>query len=536
MQVRFGDDARLGRTVTLQADDGPLVLHDDGTAGDDKAGDHVFAAAVPVPFAILQAQERQTLADLERRKITHTQVFDGPQLIAEPAINFQIDPSRVHFLDPPVPSFDAARTLLVTALGVVEDPGRTFNPCTSAGTPMGTWTFGYLATQIAHQAATGVDPADLVLDWLNLWDTTQIVNGFAAARRTTIETLIAQWPKVAATGKLDLSRAPLKLLAIVNRIDLAGNTSYGHVGGAEGRFVFGVLGPGCAPRPFTVILEYGVPRRTCTALHDWAVSWIALDGMTPGTAAYNTALEALTEQFAHANADPGKLAGSALNQLRTDENALFPPDAEQKEWELREFTLQPTAAGVRLREATVKQTPDENFNGERQGGRSTDLATWINANQAALLAGTATVPDNLPFPPGDHFLAASTLNFFTFFNGMTHRDYWTAPGIASNDARHKFSLNTCNGCHGEETHTGFLHVGTAAFGTASPLSGFLTGETVPDPVVPATSRSFSELASRAVRLAQIAGSTCTRAGFPRDAQRAILPLPPITQRPSLGAH
>jgi hypothetical protein len=61
---------------------------------------------------------------------------------------------------------------------------------------------------------------------------------------------------------------------------------------------------------------------------------------------------------------------------------------------------------------------------------------------------------------------------------MHHRDYWTAGGIANNDARHKLSLNTCNGCHGEESHTGFLHVGPVSFGTPANLSGFLTGETI----------------------------------------------------------
>jgi hypothetical protein len=401
---------------------------------------------------------------------------------------------------------------------------------------MGKWTFGYLMTQMANQAATGVDPADLVHDWLTLWDSDQIVNGFHAARRTTIDDIITAWPKVAGTGKLDLARAPLRLLAIVNRIDLAGNPSYGHVGGAEGRFVFGVVTPTCAVRPFTVILEYGVPRRTCTSLRDWAQAWVALDAMTPGTAAYNAALEALTEQLAHAGADPGKSAGSALDQLRTDENALHPSSAEQPQWELREFTLQPTGAGVRLQEATVKQTPDERFNAEREGGRAADLATWINANEPAILAGTHTVPGVLPFAPGDSFLAASTLNFFTLVNNMHHRDFWTAPGIANNDARAKLSLATCNGCHGEETRTGFQHVVPEAFGTAAELSGFLTGETVPDPVVAATSRTYNDLAARAVKLAQLASSTCLVRKFPGNPAQAQFPLPPIALRPNLRAH
>ena len=534
VQLRFRGDPRLGPTLTLQTDDGPLVLRDDGALRDN-TGDRCYSAALAVRFADLQAEERATLSALNRRGVTRAQIFDGPELVAERPIDFTIDPSRVHFRDP-VPAVDPARTLLINDLGVVEDPGRTFNPCTSAGTPMGAWTFGHLASQIADQAATGIDPAELVLDWLGMWDQTQLVNGFAVDRRQTIEDVIAQWPKVAATGKLDLAKAPLRLLAIVNRIDLAGNTSYGHVGGAELRFVFGVLGPSCTARPFTVILEYGVPRRSCTQLRDWAVAWEDLDGSAPGTDAYDSALEALTEQVVHANADPGKLAGSALNQVRTDENALFPSGAEHKDWELREFTLQASPSGIRLREATVKQTPDEQFNGERGGGRSADLATWINANEPALLAGTATVPALLPFAPGDPFLGGSTLNFFTQINGMHHRDFWTASGITNNDARHKMSLNTCNGCHGEETRTGFLQIQPAAFGSVAALSGFLTGETIPDPVVPATSRTFGELAARAIRLAQIAGATCGKRPGPIRAGHPSFPLPPIQHRPSLRAH
>ncbi|HEX3478364.1 MAG TPA: choice-of-anchor X domain-containing protein [Kofleriaceae bacterium] len=535
VNVRFADDPRLGPTVALASDNGPLVLHDDGTAGDARAGDRIYAAALPVAFAQLQADERRVLADLARRHITQVPQFDGPEIVAERKIDPAIDPSRVHLFDP-VPAFDPARTLLITDLGVVEDPARTFNPCTQAGTAMGTWTFGYLMSQIANQPVTGVDPADLVLDWLHQWDDTQLIDGNTAPRRTAIDGVIAQWPKVAATGKLDLARAPLKLLAIVNRIDLAGNPSYGHVGGAEGRFVFGVLGPGCATRPFTVIVEYGVPRRTCSSLRQWALAWEALDAMTPGTTAYNAALEALTQQFASASADPGKLAGSALDQLRSDENALHAPGDEQPQWELREFTLQPTAAGVRLREATVKQTPDDKFNGAHGGARAGDLATWINAHQPDILASTHTVPDVLPFPPGDGFLGAATLNFFNPINGMFQHDFWTASGIASNAARHKFSLATCNGCHGAETGTSFLHVGPASFGSAASLSGFLTGATVPDPVVPATKYHFDELAARAVKLAQFAGAACSRLQPPIALPHAAFPLPPLGVRPALRAH
>ena len=539
VEVTFAADPRLGRSASLDTDDGPLALRDDGAGGDAKAGDGIFTAAVATPYATLVDRQRAVLTELRRREIVATTIFDGPAVVGRAAIDFSAlaagTPARISFFDPPVPAFAAARTLTITDLGVVEDPTRTFNPCTSAGTPMGAWTFGALATAIVNPAVTGLDPSDVVMDWLQTWNTTPVINTFGVSARHGIDDVIAGWPKL-PSGKLDLARAPLRLLAIVNRADLAGNPSYGHVGGAEGRFVFSVLHPDCKPRAFTVILEYGVPRRTCGALRDWAAAWIALDGMTPGTSAYNDALAALTAQFSAAGADPGKPAGSALSQLRTDENDLLPHDLDQREWELREFTLQDTAAGVRLRETTVKQTPDERFNGERGGARAPDLATWINGHQVAVTAGRHTVPLALPFPPGDGFLGGATLNFFTFFNGTNHRDYWTAPGIASNAARHQFSLATCNGCHGEETRTGFLHVRDLGFGIAPSLSGFLTGADVPDPVDPATTYHYAELASRAVRLAQLAGAQC-RARVTKDGLGfGGAPLPPIGLRPRLSAH
>lgn len=45
----------------------------------------------------------------------------------------------------------------------------------------------------------------------------------------------------------------------------------------------------------------------------------------------------------------------------------------------------------------------------------------------------------------------------------------------------EFSLNTCNGCHGGETNTAFLHIFPRFEGEQSSLSGFLTGTTVFDP-------------------------------------------------------
>ena len=54
----------------------------------------------------------------------------------------------------------------------------------------------------------------------------------------------------------------------------------------------------------------------------------------------------------------------------------------------------------------------------------------------------------------------------------------------------------CNGCHGAETSTGFLHVQNRQAGQVAGLSGFMTGIDVSDPVSQ-QSRHFSDLERRA---------------------------------------
>lgn len=58
-----------------------------------------------------------------------------------------------------------------------------------------------------------------------------------------------------------------------------------------------------------------------------------------------------------------------------------------------------------------------------------------------------------------------------------------------------FALQTCNGCHTDETGTFFLHVAPRAKGEASFLSAFLTGTVVFDPVT-GTPRAFNDLERR----------------------------------------
>jgi hypothetical protein len=359
------------------------------------------------------------------------------------------------------------KELMITDLRVVEDPART--------TANGVWTFQHLMEAMAPSPAQA---PQMVRQLFSSWLTDQTVNGQTIPARPAMNSLVLQ-PWLNGGTTLDLARAPLRLLAIVNRVDLR-NLAQGKAG--EGRFVFGVLNQNGDPTSFTVILEYRLPATTEADVLAWANLWHELGALELGSAAYNAKLAQITERFAGRNAEPGRVNGNALSQLRTNEIALAGP------WELREFTLSP-ATGF-LAPATVKLTPNSNFMGQPI------IANFINQNQAAIIAETHDVPSTFQGVP---FLAASSLNTL---------GAWDAPGIVSNEARHKFSLNTCNGCHGSaETGAFFLQINPRSAGQPSSLAGFLTGIDMPDPIQPSTVRRLDDLDRRATDMERLLCST-----------------------------
>ncbi len=111
---------------------------------------------------------------------------------------------------------------------------------------------------------------------------------------------------------LDMSQAPFRLIAIVNRPDLRLVADDGTAIGGEGRFVFQVLGPTLAvnalagavevmdatvtPQKFTVIFEYSLPVARASDTLVWARRWHGL-GALPFGADYNATLRALTNAF-----------------------------------------------------------------------------------------------------------------------------------------------------------------------------------------------------------------------------------------------
>lgn len=503
LSVQFSQGQTLPRTFSLQQDQTRAVLN--AAPGNFFNGDIDFDSEA---FAAEQAVRE----DLAKRGAL-VPVFNGRHFTGFEKVEF-IDPNAIRAAAragqalhlPPgifggIPVIvDPARELMITDLGVVEDKARTFDACTGVGTKMGAWTFGKLVTDMANGT---IDPSLMVENWLKLWLTDQHVNSFTVPARPAIQNLLLNSWKRLPNNRLDLSEAPMRLLAIVNRVDLRQNAVYGGNAG-EGRFVFGVVDPkNCnSIPPFTVILEYGVPKNGCVAVHDWASQWHKLSSFTLGSAPYNAALQAVTDQFAGANKAPSKPNGSALNQLRTNEIALSGP------WELREFHIDKATHG--FLEATVVQTPDLSFNLTKK------LKDYIDLNQAAILAQKHKVDLNFQGAP---FLGGNAPNSFMFWNSV--------PAAASNDARHFFSQATCNGCHGRETNTGFTHVNTRQSGAQSGLSQFLIGvgtlatpatHQVIDPVISATVWTDGDLLRRQKDLAALLGSTCLAGGLLQSIQ------------------
>jgi hypothetical protein len=398
--------------------------------------------------------------------------------------------------DPATCTIAPPAELVITALPVVEDPTRT--------APGGAWHFGTLMRAMAGDQ----EPSTLVRDWLKTWNTAQTVNGLTLPARPQIMTkVLGLWEeRSGGAGKpLDFSKAPFRLLAIVNRMDLrkAG------VQAGEGRFVYGVVDAAGSPLPFTVILEYALPGGTAEATQRWARDWHELGRLGLSHPEYQAKLQAVTDRFTRSGVMAGRPHGSALNQLRTNEAALAEP------WEMREFVL--TSTG--LQPATVKLTPDLAFD------NTPALGDYLRANLADVLAERHVVPETFG---GARFLAAGAEVPENFF--------WRAPA-ADLEARHKFSLHTCSGCHARETGTQFTHISPRAAGKASTLSAFMRGGTVMDPVMQ-TGRTFNDVGRRAEDLKRLVCGTPGGQGLTEEALsfESLLGFPAASNLPSARVH
>ncbi len=396
----------------------------------------------------------------------------------------------------------ATKALLITDLDVVRNSARTSDPCSAVpGDEDKVWTLGHLLKKEAGK--NGKTANDYVKNWLDAWATTATVNGqsftpiLSALSGPTVRT---NWAKDAQNNYL-LHMAPLRLIAIVNRLDLRTFRPLGEPLGGEIRFVFAPMENGrplVTPTPSdgrcmtrtdelsTIILEYSPVRADENAVVEWAKKWHALGSLSMG-ATYRTELAKLTEEVVNSG---------RLLRIRTNEGGTG-------NWKLTEFEHHPTTKF--LVRSTIKQSPTETLHSQS----STSLGTWIRDNESKL-QGLKPEPRTYrrPAPVAayalpDKFPGTSTWLRGAFNDQPSSLDlgFWNAtnPGMwqgAWDEARHLFSFATCSGCHGKETGTAFLHIASSNSGPAK-LSGFMNGPfSAVDPVNPSITRQFNEMARR----------------------------------------
>ena len=379
---------------------------------------------------------------------------------------------------------DIERVLMITDLKVVEHPIYT-DPKSSA--PY--WTFKHLMTQMSGK----VPPSKFVENWLNQWLEDQTVgHGVAVARSAMNDLIIAPWREASGGGKLDLNKAPFKLLAIVNRMDLRSVDGTEVRSAGEGRLVFGTLDSEGKPlgRGFYIIFEYNLAASNLHELNQWARKWERLQAHPIESRRYSDELSKITRSFTDRQLGPDKHSFH-LNQVRTNEVALGRP------WELREFKIiqdQPT-----LTQVPVAGTPDfEFFNNTKQGRQTLGaILQLMDGLPDSILGSSAPTPFGVPWKPAN----------------------------VTSDQRHQFALFTCSGCHHTETDALFTHIAFPednnlpdSLGNQATLSGFLTGIKVKDPLDDSITRKFNDLERRQIDFAELLNDT-RKGRMPSDGEK-----------------
>lgn len=364
-------------------------------------------------------------------------------------------------------------SLFINSPDVVNDP---------RAKGVGKWSFGYAMREILELPAPGLAPSLLLAEqnaintFLNKFNQTAPVNGFVPSKRdATRSSILALWGKTRGSdGKdyLTFDKAPFKLLAIMNRLDIVKKGSTGVTAG-EGRFVFGFTGPS----PMTVILEYDLPigvasNNGITSALIWAKRFQSLKNFLQDTntvlrgvqpnqainaplaftnkAGYLTALEGITEMWANRRAQKRTASvktQSAISQIRTNEFISFP-------WELREISRGRSAQDLPiLALTTVKNNPDQSF----ANGKGI-FASWLESNITCRVAGDK---NSCAYTTANASLPAALPDGMKLLGAAAPVDFQWAPN--STNIKHRFTaLNTCSGCHQSETGTSFLHIDIAS--------------------------------------------------------------------------
>ena len=409
----------------------------------------------------------------------------------------------------------------------------------NTGNPQGAWTFQTL-WMAALNTTTVTVAEQALDDFLYNWNNPNLkINTFTVITRPAMGKLpsptnitgsgfLANWPvdrnnlctEPSGQTYCPSLQAPVRLNAIVNRIDLSDQPN--QTPGGELRFVFGFtagnapnqacLSEGPQPSsgpPFNIIFEYHVPS-SYTTPGQWAQQWALLPQMDFGTCptCYIPLLQSdITDNVVKKNSCMvNGSANTCLFHIRTNEVLLTGSPAV---WELREFGVNYGSSGNpnTISEIMMDQTPSDSFNfgggscfrgmGTDENGEPpcTSLTTftvnYLNTNQTMIIDNLGVlplIPQTITGPPQMGFQGGSSLNAFENGPGTIAFSYWNVCAfnvdkncnvhlqMSAYEARRYFSLNTCNGCHGDETNNNFFQqVFNRLPQQQASLSNFLVG-------------------------------------------------------------
>lgn len=485
-----------GKSFSVDINGEHVIMHDDGIGDDKVAGDGVFTTRIETDVNEFINTANRLDASMKKngpQPQFYNRMLIAPQNCLRGTYNARLfennQPVSIASLtDGTNDLIDSVRKncIFITDLSVVEDPSRTWNPCSQTGNVNGPWTFKTLMKSLAKTSAntdpTDAELSDFVLTWLKNFQVTRIVNQDTVPPRTMItQKLINPWlakskAAGAPTGQLDMRFAPFKLTAIVNRFDIRERAS--NIPAGEGRFTFCLIDSTCTKAlQMTMVMEFAINKPDiCDSLQDWAKQWYHLKDFTVGSNQYNAALQAITDQYAKwGTANNNKHIG--LDALRTNE-IEFASETGTKRYEFREFGLTVTPSR-KLFQRTVAQIPLDKYNAQVDNPDVRLMVSWVNANRTGIINDDYHIPDtlpgNIPFLGGHSQILGAPVGQPP---SVYHWDGVEVAGpakIKNTTARHVFSRNTCTGCHSGELQTFFTHVDPVFFGTQATLSGFLTG-------------------------------------------------------------
>ncbi len=543
MKIQYVEREGMPEVLNIYLDSAEVItFYDDGTGPDYEANDYVYAAYVREDIEAFVAKIVALESTIETQGYVHRwaghlgeevsfeelELFDIPAFEAFEEV--KVDALLINAFQCST-TLAKEKSLFITDLSVVEDPFRTYDVSENEGTPMGVWTFGKMISNIVNSSTPGAKK-NFLKQWIKTWTDDQVVNGHTVLKREDIlPKLVEPWLKKCNINILNqipgcatppgqcttptpqvtlcnweclwdnstiteadlLKYAPFKLTAIVNRIDLMGNTGYtgGISNAGETRFIFSLIDPFTGEVPLhqvpppaepgingngipeidwsgcNIIFEYNNLQQSRCAVKELAQKWLDLSAypLPDANFEYNDALEELTNLVTAPNLNSTHPTGSALARIRTNERLFshFNTDGggtflkwTHMDWEFRQFAvgsngllqLEPLTNTPSLGGHWMTYVEDNDHRAQIWA----NLNQWIAANITKVASGTHSMPSN--------FLAGSGLVTGEFLHYLQWDPYYAFTSYPANfrKVRTQLSLNTCQGCHNGETKTLFAHV------------------------------------------------------------------------------